>query len=885
MTLRVKASIILCLLISITLGITGYYYLVFFESSLRDSILKGLSSVGNTSSQVISRFLSDSLKEAQAIARALPREVIENQDAESAESILRDYLAIFPKFENGMFILDAKGRLWADYPAHPKIRGKSFDYRQYFKNTIIEQRGIIGIPYRSARTGKPVLTFTAVLNDKAGNIIGVLGCSVQLTSPRALEGVRLTKIGQFGYLYVYNKDRLMILHPKEERILKEDVPVGANKLFDAAIQGFEGTGETVNSRGVSMLISMKHIEGTDWILGCQQPKSEAYSPIAEARRKIIMAILLAAFSAVFIGAIIMRRITVPLIRLQEASRLIGRIAEKKKGVRFDGARFNRKLDSVPENGELGDLKHAFRAMHEKLDQAMQSLQELATDWVNTFDSVKDVVVLLDRNNRILRLNRSARHFIQKSNKEAVGLPIRECLRDLPKEFFPLADHPSSDRQANIFNIDAETVRGDLRTYEISYTPLIDKEENNVGTVLLGKDISSRLTAEADKSILEKKLRQAQQMEAIGLLAGGVAHDLNNVLSGIVSYPDLILMDLPEGSPLRKHVQTMQSSGQKAAEIVQDLLTLARRGVVNKNVLNLNDIILDYLKSPEYEKLTTYHSNVSVGTNLDKYLLNIEGSSIQLIKLVMNLLSNAAESQPTGGKITISTQNQYVDTPIKGYEVIKEGDFVVLEVKDTGLGIAAEDLTRIFEPFYTKKVMGRSGTGLGMAVVWGTIHDHNGYIDIKSTEGVGTTFCLFFPAKRDKSITQQGVIPVEEYMGRKETVLVIDDVREQRDIAANILGKLNYVVNTVSSGEDGVEYMKNNSVDLLILDMIMEPGIDGLETYRRIVKLHPNQKAIIASGYSENDRVAETQKLGAGEYLKKPYTLEKIGIAVKEKLKK
>ncbi len=394
-----------------------------------------------------------------------------------------------------------------------------------------------------------------------------------------------------------------------------------------------------------------------------------------------------------------------------------------------------------------------------------------------------------------------------------------------------------------------------------------------------------LEKERDKLRLETALQQSKKMEAIGLLAGGVAHDLNNVLSGIVSYPDLLLMDLEEDSPLRKPILTIKNSGQKAAEIVQDLLTLARRGVENKSVLDLNDIIVEYLKSPEYEKLTMHHSNVSFVTNLDKNLLNIKGSSIQLIKMIMNLVSNSAEAQPSGGKTIISTRNRYIDKQIKGHGGIKEGEYVVLEINDMGLGIAAEDLTRIFEPFYTKKTMGISGTGLGMAVVWGTVHDHNGYIDVKSTEGVGTTFSLYFPATREKYIRKEGFIPVEEYMGEKETILVIDDVKEQREIAANILSKLNYTLATVSSGEDAVEYMKNNTADLLILDMIMKPGIDGLETYRRIIQLHPNQKAIIASGYSETDQVKEVRRLGAGKYIKKPYTLEKIGVAVKEELKK
>ena len=384
--------------------------------------------------------------------------------------------------------------------------------------------------------------------------------------------------------------------------------------------------------------------------------------------------------------------------------------------------------------------------------------------------------------------------------------------------------------------------------------------------------------------LERQLQQSKKMEAIGLLAGGVAHDLNNVLSGIVSYPDLILMDLPEASPLKHPIQTIHSSGLKAAEIVQDLLTLARRGVTNKSVLNLNDLIHDYLESPEYEKLISFHPKVNVETNLEVNLMNVKGSSAQLIKLVMNLVSNAAEAQPTGGLISIETKNQYIDTTIQGYEEIKEGDYAVLVIKDNGLGIANEDLSRIFEPFYTKKVMGRSGTGLGMAVVWGTIHDHEGYIDVKSTEGVGTTFTLFFPVIRAE-ITDKEFVPVEELLGNIETILVVDDVIEQREIAATILRKLNYSVTTAASGEDAVAHMEENAVDLLVLDMIMDPGIDGLETYQRIKHIHPQQKAIIASGYSETHRVKEAQKLGAGQYIRKPYTLEKIGIAVRHELER
>ena len=404
------------------------------------------------------------------------------------------------------------------------------------------------------------------------------------------------------------------------------------------------------------------------------------------------------------------------------------------------------------------------------------------------------------------------------------------------------------------------------------------------TISVLTDVTERKKAEKAMIELEKKLVRSQKMESIGLLAGGVAHDLNNVLSGIVGYPDLLLMDLPEDSPLRDSVLCIQDSGQKAADIVQDLLTLARRGVKTTQVICLNDLIVQYLASPEHAKLAALHPQVQVATFLDKELFNIEGSSIHLEKTIMNLLSNAAEAQVSGGQIIISTSNQTIDAPIEGYEDLEPGDFVLLKVSDKGMGIAADDLNKIFEPFYTKKVMGRSGTGLGMAVVWGAVQDHNGFINVKSKVGKGTDFFLYFPATQ-KAVASHTKDLVENYKGQQERILIIDDIPEQREIASKMLEKLNYSVAAVSSGEKGVEYIKNNRVDLIVLDMIMDPGIDGLETYRRILGYSPEQKVIIASGFSENERVKEAQRLGAGQYLKKPYTFKKIGLAVKKELQK
>ena len=401
---------------------------------------------------------------------------------------------------------------------------------------------------------------------------------------------------------------------------------------------------------------------------------------------------------------------------------------------------------------------------------------------------------------------------------------------------------------------------------------------------LQNEIQERIRADRERHVLEERLARSKKMEALGLLAGGVAHDLNNVLSGIVSYPELMLMDLPQDHPLRPMVETVQRSGQKAAAIVQDLLALARRGVSHMEVLNLNqDVIADYLASPEFKKLTSYHPDVALITRLDENLLNVRGSAVHLKKALMNLVSNAAEAQGEGGQILISTCNRYVDRPFSGYEHVLEGDYVVLGVEDKGSGIAPEDLDRIFEPFYTKKVMGRSGTGLGMAVVWGTVQDHQGYINVESRLERGTTFEIYLPVTRERAAAPAAPPQVTDYMGKGETVLVVDDVAEQRHIAASLLRRLNYNVFTVASGEEAVAFLQTNQADILVLDMIMDPGMDGLDTYQEILAFCPDQKAVIASGYAESDRVKQAQQLGAGAYIRKPYAMEKIGLALRAEL--
>jgi PAS domain S-box-containing protein len=399
--------------------------------------------------------------------------------------------------------------------------------------------------------------------------------------------------------------------------------------------------------------------------------------------------------------------------------------------------------------------------------------------------------------------------------------------------------------------------------------------------LTARDISFRKAIEREKLSIQKQLSRSKKMKALGLLAGSVAHDLNNILSGIVSYPDLLLLDLPEDSPLRQPIQTIGDAGKRAADVVADLVTVTRGAAISKSVTNLNDIVRDFLASPEFEELLARYPKTTVATVLDPELLNIRCSVVHVRKALMNLVVNAAEAMESGGRLTITTRNRYQEIPAIDYTRIEQGEWVLLEVSDEGPGISPEERERIFEPFYTRKVMGRSGTGLGLTVVWNTVQDHGGRVDVLGDDR-GTRFRLYFPVTRER--VEEILSPAaQEITGKGESILVIDDEPAQRDIACRLLQRLGYKAVAVASGEAALEHLRQEPADLLLLDMIMDPGINGRETYEQALSIAPGQKAVIASGFSETDDVRRALAMGAAAFIRKPYTLEVLATAVRDAL--
>jgi len=624
--------------------------------------------------------------------------------------------------------------------------------------------------------------------------------------------------------------------------------------------------------------SIQYFPFWDWHIVSFMREAEFLTPINMARLVIYLSTI-GVLVAVFLTLVIVFHFSVrrPLNRLIEATEAISK-GELKP------------IKSAPGN-EIGQLTVFFNSMvaslKKKTDEANDLINQLRESEARYRGLVElsPEAIIVQQDGVVKYVNRrGARSFGAANPQEMTGMPVmnlvhpdyREIIRArISKVFSEQGAVPAQEFKCLKLNKTVIDVVASATYLEYSGQPAM---------LSIIRDITQQKRAEQVLHESEEKQARSKKMESLGLLAGGVAHDLNNVLSGIVSYPELILMDLPEDSKFRQSIETIQESGKRAAAIVRDLLTVARGVATTKEPLNLNDLVNAYLDAPEFLKLKQLFPDVSVATDLEPNLFNVNGSLVHYRKVLMNLVSNAVEAIQGGGEIGIKTMNRYIDRPLRGYDDVTIGEYAVLSVSDNGTGISQEDLKHIFEPFYTKKVLGRSGTGLGLAMVWNIVQDHNGYIDVLTSPD-GTTFELYFPITRADLVEKELPVSIEEYKGNGETILVVDDVKSQQEIACQMLEKLGYVTTAVSSGEEAVDHVQMCSVDLILLDMIMDPGMNGRQTYELIKKIHPNQKAIIVSGFANTEDVRKAQETGAGQYLRKPVSFGELGVAVKNELAK
>ena len=526
-----------------------------------------------------------------------------------------------------------------------------------------------------------------------------------------------------------------------------------------------------------------------------------------------------------------------------------------------------------------DLFIANERLKQEIDdrnQAEQNLRESEQKFRQIFENLQDVYFETTPDGTIIYTTPSGPRLSGYSMDELIGNNVAMLYYNIADRD-PLLNELKS--KGKIRNYETIFKNKNGSTFNVSVNADIYYDDANRPKTIYGtiRDITHYIR-------MKEKVQRMSKMKSLGIMAGGIAHDLNNILSGLVTYPEVLLMGLPEDSTMKKPLQIIKDSGKRAADVVADLLTIAKGVATDKNTLSLNTMVREVLQSDDCTNMKDAHPDIQYTHTLDPELLNITGSIPHIRIMVQNLLINASEAIKGRGSITLTTENRFLEKSSRIHDHIKCGEYVVLRVSDSGEGIPQDHIDQIFEPFFTKKTMKRSGSGLGLAVVWNIVQEHGGYVDVKSSSK-GTVFELYLPATRDSVDISDTAPCATDYLGHGEHILVVDDEAHQREIACELLSRLGYEAHAVSSGEAALDYLRNNAVDLMILDMIMEPGIDGCETYARALQIKPDQKALIVSGYTSSESVETARQLGAGQFIKKPYTLDKIGPALSQALKK
>ena len=430
----------------------------------------------------------------------------------------------------------------------------------------------------------------------------------------------------------------------------------------------------------------------------------------------------------------------------------------------------------------------------------------------------------------------------------------------------IADMQSGDPdRMNWNNLKIVTSEGEERFVFAYNIPMIDKNLM-ISTV---QDVTKQKQAREEREKLHEQLTQAQKMEAVGTLAGGIAHDFNNLLQAMSGYTQLLLMEKSKTDPEYKSLIAIQDAGFRASDLVRQLLLFSRKADSTRRPIELQNEVEQAKKILE----RTIPRMIEIQVNMGNRLWTINADPVQIEQLLLNLGTNAADAMPDGGKLLFEIENTTLDDDyVGGRQGVRPSRYVLLTVSDTGIGMDKATKEKIFEPFFTTKEFGK-GTGLGLASVYGIVKSHGGYITCYSEVGQGATFKIYFPAIVQPEVEETKEDKPQPIPRGTETILLVDDEEAIRGFAQQALMKFGYKVMTASTGDEALELSsaKPNEIDLVVMDLGM-PGMGGHKCLQELLKLNPEVKVLIASGYSINGQVKESMEAGAKGFVGKPYQL-------------
>lgn len=526
------------------------------------------------------------------------------------------------------------------------------------------------------------------------------------------------------------------------------------------------------------------------------------------------------------------------------------------------------------------VQEALSKRNLELERMNTRLRESEERYRLLVETMNDGLIMEDLNGVIIYVNQKFMRMTGYAEGELLGRKASDFLDEANLKVYSRYINICHSGDISPFELSWLKKDGTTLPAIVSPQSIIDDEKHLRGCFAVITDITERKNAEEEKRNMEQHLQQAQKMESIGTLAGGISHDFNNSLQAIIGYTQILLMDKNEANPDYSKLTSIERAAQRASELTQQLLAFSRKVESKMRPIDLNKEILDVRNLLE----RTIPKMIDIELDLEKYLYVVNADPSQIEQIMMNLAVNARDAIGEEGKIIICTENTTLsETECRNYHGLIPGNYVILSMTDNGKGMTEKERERIFEPFFTTKAPGK-GTGLGLSMVYGLVIKHNGYIACLSTPGVGTTFRIYLPAIKQElpATVEKKEGPAPE--GGTETILIVDDEKFIRELGEQILIKFGYKVITAPDGEAALtSYLKNmDEVSLVILDLIM-PGMGGKKCLEELLRIKPGLKVVIASGYSSEDDAKTAMESGARGYISKPYNVKNMLKEVREVL--
>jgi PAS domain S-box-containing protein len=508
-------------------------------------------------------------------------------------------------------------------------------------------------------------------------------------------------------------------------------------------------------------------------------------------------------------------------------------------------------------------------------RAEQELQKALLEWQATFDAVNAAIWIIDKDQRIIRTNDKAEHFFNKPYQELIG---RHCWDVFHNVQHPLPQCPLPLARKSLHR---ETVEIELEKgwFEIAVDPIMDDVGGFAGAVQIVTDITKRKQSEREKEKLHDQLMQSQKMESVGRLAGGVAHDFNNMLSVIIGHAELAMQEAEPASGRHQDLTEIVNAAQRSADLTRQLLAFARKQTVNPRVLDINDTVSGMLKM--LRRLIGEDIELLWKPGADLWPVRIDPAQID--QVLANLCVNGRDAIESVGKITIETKKATIDEAYcADHPGFTSGKYVMLAVSDDGHGIDQGIQNNIFEPFFTTKEAGR-GTGLGLATVYGIVKQNNGFIDFYSEPGHGATFKIFLPRTQDIEIQPDEPVTASDLVGT-ETILLVEDETTILNLARKVLTNFGYTVLPAETVDEALDLAQRfaNTIELIVTDVVM-PKMDGPELKERVKQIIPNIKTLFMSGYTPDVIINHGIIEDDTYYLPKPFSVDGLGAKVREVL--